>query len=185
MRRSIVVLVLCAFVALLNGCALPQYAEDHIIERKGSVTVRASRYAGREEDPVHELWINLAKSPDFQFRFPDGKWVNAREITLRVLIERGMRIDKYSNFSSASWHPDMSIFSSVVGRHQYFSFRIEDDEAVSSLTLGACGSSFREVLRTMDGSTFGFPMKIKEVEQLFGPVSSVRRIAIVTGFSCF
>ena len=118
------------------------------------------------------------------FRFPDGHWVDSREIILRTLIERGMRVDKYSNYSMASWHPDMSILASVAGRHQYFSFRIESDETVSSLNLGACGSAFRKVFRTMDGVTLGFPMKVKEVEQLFGPVSRVQRIAIVTGFSC-
>lgn len=185
MRRAILVQVLCVFAALFAGCALPQYAEVHIIQGQDGVAVEASRYAGREENPVDELWINLARAPVFQFRFPDGQWVNSREITLRTLVDHGMRIDKYNNFSMASWHPDMSIFASVVGRHQFFSFRIENDESISSLTLGACGSTFREVLRMVEGPAFGFPMNIKEVEQLFGPVSRVRRIAIVTGFSCF
>ncbi len=185
MRRAILVLVLCVSVAVINGCALPQYAERHIIEWQGSVIVEASRYAGREENPVDDLWIKLGRAPAFQFRFPDGLWVNSREISLRTLIERGMRIDKYSNYSMASWHPDLPILASVVGRHQYFSFRIEDDGTVSSLNLGACGSAFEQVFRTMDGVTFGFPLQVKDVERLFGAVSRVQRIAIVTGFSCF
>lgn len=185
MKRAVLLAGLWAFVAVFTGCALPQYAEVHVIEGRGGVSVEASRYAGQEENPVDELWINLARAQVFQFRFPDGHWVNSREITLRTLIERGMRIDKYTNYSMASWHPNMSVLASVVGRHQYFSFRIEGDETVSTLTLGACGSALEEVFRTMGGLTFGFPMQVKAVEQLFGPVSRVRRIAIVTGFSCF
>lgn len=173
-----------AAVLTSAGCALPQHFERHFIERQGSVMVQASRFAGREENPVDDLWIDLAKAPPFQFRFPDGSWVNSREIELRTLIEHRMRIDKYSDFSYATWHPDMSILASAVGRHQFLQFRIEKDDRISALSLGACGSAFREVLRTMDGVTFGFPMQVKEVERLFGPVTRVERVAIVTGFSC-
>jgi hypothetical protein len=172
-------------VLFCAGCALPQDAETHIIEREHAEIVRASRLSGREGGLVHGLWIDLAKAPAFQFKFPDGKWAHSREITLQLLLDRGMHIDRYSGYSLTAWHPDLSIMASVVGRHQYFSFRIEDNGTVSALTFGACGSAFNEVLKTMDGISFGFPMTVKNIEHLFGPVSRVDRVAIVTGFSCF
>jgi hypothetical protein len=180
-----VLLLMCLALAGIQGCAFPQDVEDHFVESYGRPVVRATRYAGREANLVHNLWIKLEVAPTIQFRFPSGQWINVREITQQTLVEQGIRIDKHDDYSMASWHPDLPVVASVVGRHQYFSFRIENDGMVSDLVLGACGSAFEEVLRTMDGVTFGFPMRVKDVERLFGPVSRVDRTAIVTGFSCF
>lgn len=117
--------------------------------------------------------IKLAKAPAFAFKFPDGHWINSREITLRTLVERGMHIDQYGDYALTHWHPDLSPLASLVGRYQYFSFRIEEDGTVSSLELGVCGEAFDDVLRTMDGVTYGFPLTVKDVERIFGPISKI------------
>lgn len=169
-----------------SGCARPQYGENYFIELRGSPVVRGFRYAGNEQNPIDDLWIKLDKAAPFQFRFPDGAWVDSRQITRQTLSEHGIRIDQDGTLTRAVWHPDLPLWASVVGRHQYFSFDIEPDGKVDSLTLGACGSAFKEIFRTAQGAhPVGFPMTVKELEQIFGPTSRVARLALVTGFSCF
>ena len=169
-----------------SGCARPQYGENYFIERQGSPVVRGFRYAGNEQNPIDDLWIKLDQAAPFQFRFPDGAWVDSRKITRQTLSEHGIHAYQNGTLTQAIWHPDLPLWASVVGRHQYFSFDIGPDGKVDSLTLGACGSAFKDIFRTAPGSqTVGFPMTVKELELIFGPTSRVDRLALVTGFSCF
>lgn len=169
-----------------SGCARPQYGENYFIERQDNPVVRGFRYAGNEQNPIDNLWIRLDQAVPFQFRFPDGEWVDSRKITRQTLSEHGIRVYQDGTLTQAVWHPDLPLWASVVGRHQYFSFDIEPDGKVSSLTLGACGSAFKEIFRTARGThTIGFPMTVKEFELIFGPTSRVDRLALMTGFSCF
>lgn len=164
-----------------SGCALPQYAEHYFFERDGAVVADAWRYAGNWENPVDELRIDIRSSPIFNVRLPDGVWVSSREATSAKLAQHGLEIAEIGETEHAIWHPAFTL-GALVGRHAYMDFY----NNATILRLGACGWSIKEVVRTPDGKcAFGFPAELKDLECLFGPPSSVEKIAIVTGFSCF
>lgn len=169
------------FCILLSGCAAPQYAEHYSYEKEGVVVASAWRYAGNVENPVHRLWIDLGRVPAFDIRMPDGSWVNSQNVTLSMLAHHGFAVSRISERNVATWHPSFTV-GALVGRHQYMSFEADARE----LSLGACGWSFHEVLRAPDGQrAFGFPIALKELDELLGPPSRVDRVSLLTGLSCF
>jgi len=173
-------------VLLLHACALPQDAETRILERDGAQAVRALRYAGRDTNPIDDLWIRLDRAPPFRLRFPDGTWVNSREIDADTLRARGLRFEPVGQGQFAVWRGDLAAHESLVGRHQYLSFHLDAQARVTGLDVGACGRSFETLFATADGAqTFGFPFSVAALEALFGPATRVERLAIVTGFSCW
>lgn len=167
---------------IVSSCALPQKAERYHF---AADTVTAIRYAGAKEDPIDEIIISLKSTAQFQFRFPDGYWVSSRDITRRTLIQHGVINDKNDKDDYVAWHPDTQILGYIAGRHKYFSFRLDNDGNPYELRLGACGYSFDQVLRTIDGDrTYGFPLSVREAEELFGKPSNIESFSIVTGFTC-
>lgn len=165
----------------ISGCALPQYAEHYFYEKDGTVVADAWRYAGNPDNPVDDLRINLRSSPPLDVRLPDGTWVSSRDATSTPLAQHGLEVSRIGATEHAIWHPTFTP-GALVGRYAYMDFY----DNATSLKLGACGWSMKEVIRTPDGQcAFGFPATLKDLECLFGPPSKVERIAIVTGFSCF
>ena len=170
----------------LAACALPQDAETRVLEREGGEAVRALRYAGRDSNPIDDLWIRLDRAPPFRLRFPDGTWVNSREIDAAVLRAHGLRFEPVGQGQHAIWRGDLAAHESLVGRHQYLSFHLDAEGRVIGLDVGACGRSFDVLFATADGAqAFGFPFSVNALEALFGPPTRVDRLAIVTGFSCW
>jgi hypothetical protein len=167
---------------IVSSCALPQRAERY---HYSADAITATRYAGREVDPIDEITINLKSAVQFEFRFPDGYWVISREITRQTLIDHGIINDKNAGDDYVAWHPTIPIMGAIVGRHQYFSFGLGKDGNPYELRLGACGYSFDQVLRKFAGGrTYGFPLSVQEAEELFGKPTSVESFSIVTGFTC-
>lgn len=186
MRRPFLTGLALAVSLWLQACALPQDAETRILEREGGEAVRALRYAGRESNPIDDLWIRLDRAPPFRLRFPDGTWVNSREIDAAVLRARGLRFEPVGKGQHAIWRGDLAAHESLVGRHQYLSFHLDKHERVIGLGVGACGRSFDTLFATADGTnTFGFPLPVTALDALFGPPTRVERLAIITGFSCW
>ena len=167
---------------IISGCALPQKVERYYFSADA---VTAIRYAGNTQNPINEIVINLISSSPFQFKFPDGYWVGSRDITRHMLILHGVINDKNNREDYVAWHPDIPIIAAVAGRHQYFAFRLDKAGNPYELSLGACGYSFDQVLRKVDGGRiYGFPLSVQEAEELFGKPSKVESFSIVTGFSC-
>ncbi|WP_374522752.1 hypothetical protein [Hydrogenophaga sp.] len=186
MRRPFLTSLALAVSLWLQACALPQDAETRILEREGGEAVRALRYAGRESNPIDDLWIRLDRAPPFRLRFPDGTWVNSREIDAAVLRARGLRFEPVGKGQHAIWRGDLAAHESLVGRHQYLSFHLDEHERVIGLDVGACGRSFDLLFATADGAkSFGFPFSVAALADLFGPPTRVERLAIITGFSCW
>ena len=164
-----------------GGCALPQYAERYYFEEGTATVAYADRYAGHAESLVHSLRINLRRAPEFGIRMPDGVWISSRETTFPILALHGLDMHTIGQDKTATWHPSFTP-GALVGRHAYMSFY----EGAARLEVGACGWSFEEIFRAPDGQrVFGFPIAVKELEELFGPPSRVDRVAIVTGHTCF
>ena len=186
MRRRLLSAVTLVLAWSLHACAIPQDAETRILEREGGQAVRALRYAGRDSNPIDDLWIRLDRAPAFRLRFPDGTWVNSREIDAAMLRAHGLRFEPVGKGQYAVWRADLPAHESLVGRHQYLSFHLDEQERVIGLDVGACGRSFDTLFATADGiSTFGFPIPVAAFETLFGPPTRVERLAIITGFSCW
>jgi len=181
MKRLPLFIWLLIWSIVTSGCALPQYAERYTYGKEGAMVASAWRYAGSPENPVHKLWVGLRRAPPFEIRMPDGVWVRSQETQSPMLALHGLEISKTGESDYAVWHPSFTL-GALVGRHEYMSFR----HSATELELGACGWAFKEVLRTADGKrVFGFPILLKDLEELFGPPSKVERVSIVTGFSCF
>lgn len=181
MKQLPLLIWLLVWSLVTGGCALPQYAEHYTYNKDGAMVASAWRYAGSPDNPVYELWVDLRRAPPFEIRMPDGVWVGAQEKLVPILALHGLEISKIGESDYAVWHPSFTL-GALVGRHEYMSF----SHGATELKLGACGWVFKEVLRTVDGKrVFGFPIPLKDLEELFGPPSKVERLAIVTGFSCF
>lgn len=180
-------LVVFIAAAAVYGCALPQKAERYHFGSSGAAeSVSADRYAGQKGNPFDKLSVRLKLSAPFQFRFPDGYWANSREITRDTLIRHGVINENNRNDSYVAWHPALPIIASLVGRHQYFAFDLDKQGNPYQLHLGACGYSFDEILRTMDGErTYGFPLTVTQATELFGNPSKIEVFQLVTGFTCF
>lgn len=181
MKRPPLFIWLLIWSILTSGCALPQYLEHYTYDKDGAMVASAWRYAGNPENPVDKLWVDLRRAPPFEIRMPDGVWVRSQEPLVPMLALHGLQISKIGGSDYAVWHPSFTL-GALVGRHEYMSF----SQSATEFKLGACGWAFEEVLRTADGKrVFGFPIPLKDLEELFGPPSKVERVSIVTGFSCF
>lgn len=181
MKRLPLFIWLLIWSIATGGCALPQYAEHYTYNKDGVKIADAWRYAGNPENPVDNLWVDLKGASPFEIRMPDGVWVMSNETLVPMLALHGLEISKIGGSDYAVWHPSFTL-GALVGRHAYMSF----SHGATELKLGACGWEFKEVFRTADGRrVFGFPISLKDLEELFGPPSKVERLSIVTGFSCF
>lgn len=185
MHKWILTVFMAAFA--LGGCALPQKAERYYFNHNGAADVVSGvRYAGNKENPIDEIRVSLKSALPFQFRLPDGFWANSRDISRETLIDHGVINDKNRSSDHVTWHPNLPIVASVVGRHQYFAFELDKHGNPFQLTLGACGYSFDEIFRTMDGGrTYGFPLTVEQAAELFGKPSRIEVFEIITGFTCF
>lgn len=169
---------------LAGGCALPQPFEQRVFERDGVSAIHASRYAGDPANRIDDLWIDVRVASPFEIRLPDGEWVAPREMTGETLARHGFELTVIGGRDFAYWHPPFSA-GALAGRHRSLRFDLDADGRASAVALHVCGWTFDAVLRTPDGRhVFGFPIAARDLEALFGPVSSVKQIPIITGFSC-
>ena len=186
MPRRLSILLTLLYALGLGACARPQYVEFHRLGPEQAPSVRGMRYAGNSRNPIDDLWIDLDKAPPFQVRLPDGQWLDSRGLNRLTLVAHGLRIEHYGKLVSAIWHPHFSLLEVAAGRYYSLSFHIAADGHASGLALSACGRTQTEVLRTADGShSFAFPLSARELQTLFGPMTEVERLYILTGFSCF
>lgn len=171
----------------LGACALPQRAERYHFGREGAAdAVSATRYAGKQENPLDRIEIKLRGAAPFQVRLPDGFWARSNEISRDTLVRHGLIGPTNQDESYVVWHPSIPLLASLVGRHQYMAFRLDKDRSSYQLELGACGYSFDQILRTGDGErTYGFPLPVEHALELFGKPSRIEVFEILTGFSCF
>lgn len=185
MKRMPIVPCILVWTIATTGCALPQYVEDRYFEKQGVLAVHSSRYEGDKQSRIHRLWIDLKMTEAFEIRFPDGNWVNSKEITAQTLDLHGMETTNIGQRNIAVWHPPFTL-GALTGRHQYIRFDLIDKDNVGTLELGACGWTFNEVLRKKPGTrSLEFPITLEDLEYLFGPPSRIESIPLLTGHSCF
>ena len=86
MQRRPILLWMLLWTLTLGGCALPQQVEHYFFEKDGAVVATAWRYAGKPDNPVDDLWIDLTKAPAFEIRLPDGRkaWVQRGDVTFET-----------------------------------------------------------------------------------------------------
>lgn len=169
----------------MTGCALPQHEERYVYEKDGVVVAEARRYAGRPDNPIHDLWIRTGAAPAFDIRLPDGVWASSTSLTFAELALHGMAVSASGEGQRAIWHPGFTP-GALAGRHAFVAIEHDPRDNTTTLHLGACGWVMPAVIRAPDRQCLtGFPATPQAVECLLGPPARIHRVALVTGLSCF
>lgn len=178
-----------AATLLCGACAMPQQAEIYRYQDRdqddGRFFAHADRYAGNARNPVDLLEIDLAPSPPFRVRLPEGGWLDSRTITAERLRDAGFEFYKLGARSLAVWAKNVPLIGSLMGRHRSMDFELDSDGRAVHLSLSACGYVFEQVLAPADGDrAFDFPIPVPDLLILLGTPTRIERFDLITGFSC-
>lgn len=181
--RLAAALALCA----LHGCSWQGSMRPSVnlsVDVPHPYTVQAWGYPATSGNPDDALYNNigiyLLSAPPFRFTFPDGYAVNSREVTTSILSEHLAPItlgDKGETVSRLTVINDRETYSIV--------FSIGPGERADHLSLHACKHVFRKAIAYIDGTqVFDFPIRQRDIAQLFGGPLRLGHDFVIWGYDC-
>jgi hypothetical protein len=147
-------------------------------------SVQAWGYPSTNGNPDDALYysisIELLSTPPFNFTFPDGYVINSKQVTSTVLEEHLAPITKGDKGKT------VSRVSIITGKENYsIIFTIGQNELAENLSLYTCKHVFRNTLSSSNGvRTFDFPIKQREIAEIFGGPLRIGHDFVILGYEC-
>lgn len=185
-RRSGQVLTIMALLAVA-GCTMQGSMRPSVnlaLDQPRPNTVQGWGFPSADGDPgaawYYSISINLRAAPAFVFTFPDGYSVNSKDINSGILARhlagptKGDKGETVSRVSFAKGESNASIV-----------FFIGSDGIAENLSIHSCKYGFRQVFGKLNGERrFDFPIRQKEIVELFGGPLRIGHDFVLQGFAC-
>ncbi|MBS0395427.1 MAG: hypothetical protein JSR54_12430 [Proteobacteria bacterium] len=177
-----------ACLLALAGCTVARPYETVRVVIEGGTVLEGWGYASRvhrgEGALFAEIRVELTQAPPFLIRLPDGQAARSDAIEREFLLAHSLRPARIGDREVLTWHEPRSI-GWLANQYYYYEFWLDGDGRAATLKIGICGHRDRAVFMTLDGrASFGFPLRLVDIEQLLGAPAQVKRDVAVAGFSC-